>query len=227
MSRNTGNKSVAPRKSSSPLLTGILVGMVIGVGMAAGLAWYIMKSPSPFVQKEQVVAKPLAESKKAPPPHVATVATPASAVAVAPVASAVATTTGAAPSGVAVSGVAASGGASGVPEVKPRFEFYKVLTDKQEAPVKPAEKKPKAPASPPAQSYFLQAGSFPYEDEADKLKVRLALLGIEATIQSATLSDKGVWYRVRMGPYKSIDEMNYARSLLKQNGMDATPMRAP
>ncbi len=43
MSRNTGNKSAAPRKGGSPLLTGILVGMVIGVGMAAGLAWYIMK----------------------------------------------------------------------------------------------------------------------------------------------------------------------------------------
>src|SRR3989338_2607840 len=57
MSRNTGNKSAAPRKNVNPLLTGILVGMVIGVGMAAGLAWYIMKSPSPFVPKEPANAK--------------------------------------------------------------------------------------------------------------------------------------------------------------------------
>jgi len=53
MSRNAGNRSAAPRKSGNPLLTGVLIGMVIGVGMAAGLAWYLMKSPSPFVQKEQ------------------------------------------------------------------------------------------------------------------------------------------------------------------------------
>jgi len=47
MSRNVGNKSAAPRKGGSPLLTGILVGMVAGVGLAAGLAWFILKSPSP------------------------------------------------------------------------------------------------------------------------------------------------------------------------------------
>src|SRR5574340_1586033 len=64
MSRNTGNKSAAPRKSGSSRLTGVLIGMVIGVGMAAGLAWYIMKSPSPFVQKEQVVAKPAVAAAK-------------------------------------------------------------------------------------------------------------------------------------------------------------------
>ena len=104
MSRNTGNKSAAPRKSGNPLLTGILVGMVIGVGMAAGLAWYIMKSPSPFVQKEPVIAKPPVDIAK-------------------PVA----------PAGNATPNVPAA--ASGVVDGKPRFEFYKVLTDKQDAAV--------------------------------------------------------------------------------------------
>jgi len=208
MSRNTGNKSAAPRKSGSPLLTGILVGMVIGVGMAAGLAWYIMKSPSPFVQKEPVVAKPPADTAK----H----ATPA--VAAAPEAQPAAA-------------------ASGVVDGKPRFEFYKVLTDKQDTavitPPKPADKpqpaKPQTADSKPApanEPYFLQAGSFSNADDADKLKARLALLGIEASTQTATIPDKGVWHRVRMGPYKNADEMNRARNLLKQNGVDATPMRA-
>lgn len=213
MNRNTGNKSATTRKNSSPLLTGILIGMVIGVAMAAGLAWYIMKSPSPFVQKETIVARPPAEIKKpaavqpAPPP--------------------------AAISGVAASAVAAASGvaASGVAESKPRFEFYKVLTDKQDtaAPVKPADKaqSAKLPAAGATSNdhYFLQAGSFPNADDAEKLKAKLALLGIEASTQIATLPDKGVWHRVRLGPYKNADEMNYARSLLKQNGMEATPMR--
>lgn len=208
MSRNAGNKSAAPRKSGSSLLTGILIGMVIGVGMAAGLAWYIMKSPSPFVQKEPAIAKPPAGFAKPAAPAVTAAPDAQSAVA-----------------------------ASGVADGKPRFEFYKVLTDKQDAavivPAKPADKpqpaKPQVADSKPAaanEPYFLQAGSFSNADDAEKLKAKLALLGIEASTQTATIPDKGVWHRVRMGPYKNADEMNRARSLLKQNGVDATPMRA-
>ena len=204
MSRNAGNRSAAPRKSGNPLLTGVLIGMVIGVGMAAGLAWYLMKSPSPFVQKEQMIAKPPAD-----------IAKPAM------------------PAGTAAPNAQPAAAASGVVDGKPRFEFYKVLTDKQDAtvPAKPADKPQptKTAESKPAaanEPYFLQAGSFSNADDAEKLKARLALLGIEASTQTATIPDKGVWHRVRMGPYKNIDEMNRARNLLKQNGVDATPMRA-
>ncbi|OGS85787.1 MAG: hypothetical protein A2061_04130 [Gallionellales bacterium GWA2_59_43] len=200
MSRNTGNKPAAPRKSSSPLLTGILVGMIIGVSMAAGLAWWIMKSPSPFVQKEQVVVKPsVAEAK----PKASAVA-PAAPVA--------------AQSGVAASGVAGD---------KPRFEFYKVLTDKPEAGVaaaKPADKAKTTEAKSAIQ--YLQAGSFASADDAEKLKAKLALLGYVASIQTVTIPDKGVWHRVRLGPYKNADEMNRVRTTLKQNGVDSTPIPA-
>lgn len=208
MSRNTGNKSAAPRKGGSPLLTGILVGMVIGVGMAAGLAWFIMKSPSPFVQKEQAVSKPLKEVKKPAEP-------------------AVTTAPNAQPATTAVTTAA-----SGVDETKPRFEFYKVLTDKQDAPVaapaKPAEKPQPADSKPVAanEPRFLQAGSFSNPDDAEKRKAWLAMQGIEASIQTATIPDKGVWYRVRLGPYQNADEMSRARNFLKQNGVDATPIRA-
>jgi cell division protein FtsN len=120
----------------------------------------------------------------------------------------------------------------GMSSAKPRFEFYKVLTDKQDrtsiAPAKPAEK-PKAADHKPAAAYephLLQAGSFQSADDAEKHKARLALLGIEADIQSATIPDKGVWYRVRLGPYKTEDELSRARDFLKQNGVDSTPIRA-
>lgn len=208
MSRNTGNKTTAPRKGGNPLLTGILVGMVIGVGLAAGLAWYVMKSPSPFVQREPVIAKPPMDAAKPEPS-----------------------------ARVAVPNPQPTSAAPGATEDKPRFEFYKVLTDKQDAavmaPVKPADK-PQPPKPQTADSklvtanepYFLQAGSFSNADDAEKLKAKLALLGIEASTQTATIPDKGVWHRVRMGPYKNTDEMNQARNLLKQNGVDATPTRA-
>ena len=52
------------------------------------------------------------------------------------------------------------------------------------------------------------------------------MLGVEANIQTATIPDKGVWYRVRLGPYKSADDLNRASNFLKQNGVDSTPMHA-
>ena len=115
---------------------------------------------------------------------------------------------------------------------KPRFEFYKVLTDKQDrtsiAPPRPADKPRTADHKPTAayEPHLLQAGSFQSADDAEKHKARLALLGIEADIQSATIPDKGVWYRVRLGPYKTEDELSRAREFLKQNGVDSTPIRA-
>lgn len=203
MRRNTGSKSVS---NGSPLLTGILIGMVIGLGMAAGLAWFIMKTPSPYVQKQPAAAKPTIDGSKA------TVTAPVSPAAI-----------------------------SGVADGKPRFEFYKVLTDKQDAPTvteKPTEKQPPVKTQPvdgkpdsklslSQGTYFLQAGSYSSAEDAEKLKARLAMLGIESYIQVTTLADKGVWHRVRIGPYTNTEEMNRTRSLLKENGMDATPVHAP
>ncbi len=210
MSKNSNSRSSAPRKGGS-LLTGILVGMVLGLVVAAGLAWYILtKAPNSFVTNKETQREAAAK-----PPIELNKPTPAPAAKAAPT--------------VAASAPAA---ASGV-EAKPRFEFYKVLTDKQEGAVPPQKTadKPAATESKPAQpaakeTYYLQAGSFPSADDADKLKARLAMQGMEATVLAVTLPDKGVWHRVRLGPYKSADEMNKARAALKQNGVDATPMRA-
>lgn len=208
MSRNTGSRPSASRNGVNPLWTGILVGMVVGVCLAAGLTWYLMKSPAPFLHKEQVTANPPAEAAK-------------------PAASAETAASAPKPS------TTARGESGG----KPRFEFYKVLTDKQDATVaapakradnskaadnKAADNKPSAAYEP----HLLQAGSFPKADDAEKLKAKLALLGVEASVQSATIPDKGVWYRVRVGPYKSAEELNRVRNFLKQNGVDSTPIRA-
>ncbi|MBK9161288.1 MAG: SPOR domain-containing protein [Nitrosomonadales bacterium] len=189
MGRIAGNKSTAPRKGGSSLLTGILIGMVIGAGMAAGVAWYIMKSPSPFVQRAQV----------APPPTADASTSPAS----------------------GTSGVAAS---SGVSDTKPRFEFYKVLTDKPDANVV-VTVNPVAPKAPAAkEAYYLQAGSFTSADEAENLRARLTLMGMEVNVQTASIPGKGIWHRVRVGPFRGASEMNNARATMKQNGIETTPM---
>lgn len=198
MNRNSSSRSTPPRKSNSSLLAGILVGVVVGLAIAGGMAWYILKMPSQFVNNvPHEAVKLAADPVKPAPPPVAKIA-PASAVAD--------TTT--------------------TDDSKPRFEFYKVLTDKQDA-TTPAQAVAKPTDKAAAkESYFLQAGAFNNADDADKLKAKLAMLGMEASVQAATLPDKAVWHRVRLGPYKSADEMNKVLAVLKQNGVNATPMRA-
>ncbi len=107
------------------------------------------------------------------------------------------------------------------PEAKPRFDFYKILpgteepaTDQQ---LRESQKKSTAAAR---ETFFLQAGAFQNAPDADNLKARLALLGIEARIQTTTLPDRGVWHRVRVGPYTSVEELNRTRDTLKQNGVE-------
>jgi len=109
---------------------------------------------------------------------------------------------------------------AGAPEGKPRFDFYKILPGADETPAgKPGRETQKKPAAV-RETFFLQAGAFQNAADADNLKARLALFGVEATIQPATLPDKGVWHRVRVGPYTSVEELNRTRDTLKQNGVE-------
>ena len=106
---------------------------------------------------------------------------------------------------------------------KPRFDFYKILPGSEETAtdqqLKDAQKKSTESGK---ETFYLQAGAFQSAPDADNLKARLALLGIEASIQTTTLPDKGIWHRVRLGPYTDVEAVNRARAMLKQNGVDAT-----
>lgn len=113
------------------------------------------------------------------------------------------------------------------PAEKPRFDFYTILPGAEE-PVNEKEKsaKPQESAESQKNQYYLQVGAFQKEADADNLKAKLALMGMEANIQTATIPDKGVWHRVRVGPYANIEELNRVRSSLSQNGMSASLVKA-
>ena len=109
------------------------------------------------------------------------------------------------------------------PDAKPRFDFYKILPGTEEAVTEPQAKGAQQKSTAAAkEAFFLQAGAFQNAPDADNLRARLALLGIEARIQTATLPDKGVWHRVRVGPYTSVEELGRIRDALKQNGVETT-----
>jgi cell division protein FtsN len=187
----------------SKVMAGLVIGMVLGVAAAGGVAWYIVnKNPAEFTSKEK--------AKPAPQVAVAPASAPVAATAPAP--------------------------ASAVPDTKQHFEFYKVLTDKSDNTARKNTAKPKEqPASKPQPAqqqasaakdmYYVQAGSFQNVGDAEKLKAKLAFSGFEAKIQAATIPDKGVWHRVRLGPYNNSDAGKTIVSL-KQNGIIATQVHA-
>src|SRR5205814_843410 len=71
-----------------------------------------------------------------------------------------------------------------------------------------------------ADRFWLQAGSFTSPNEAENLKARLALAGWEAAVQEADVPDKGVRYRVRLGPFDNTDELNRMKGELARRGFD-------
>jgi cell division protein FtsN len=84
-----------------------------------------------------------------------------------------------------------------------------------------ADSKPKGAAD----RFWLQAGSFASEADAEDLKARLAFAGWEASIQSATLPDKSVRYRVRLGPYDNTDALQRMKSDLASRGFDVAVIK--
>jgi cell division protein FtsN len=73
--------------------------------------------------------------------------------------------------------------------------------------------------------YWLQAGSFTGESDAENLKARLAFAGLEATVQQGILPDKSIRYRVRLGPYDNLDELGRMKSELSKRGFDVAVVR--
>jgi cell division protein FtsN len=112
---------------------------------------------------------------------------------------------------------------------KPRFDFYRILPG-QEEPVTEKQVRDATKAAAKGNevardNYFLQAGSFQNPADADNLKARLAIIGAEALVMPSDLGDKGVWYRVRLGPYNRIEDIDRVRGQLAQNGIQASLVR--
>jgi cell division protein FtsN len=83
-------------------------------------------------------------------------------------------------------------------------------------------KKP-ADVAPTAKSdaiYFLQVGAFNKRADADAQKASLAIQGIQSQLSEINSEGNTLW-RVRVGPYNSVEESNPVRD--KLNGMGIKP----
>ncbi len=182
------------KRAGGGFLLGMFVGVGIGLVVSLMIAFYLNRTQMPFM-----MSKPKATEKEG--------AAPAKPPAIAGL-----------PQGSSVS-----------PGEKPKFDFYKILPGQEEQVTERElrERLRAARASPGQQDagkdvYFIQAGSFQNPADADNQKARLAILGFESSVEPANLPDKGTWYRVRMGPYTKVEDINRIRQALAQNGIDAS-----
>ena len=107
-------------------------------------------------------------------------------------------------------------------EAGPRFDFYTVLPNQEldlNSRIEPASLENNEPYQT---QYILQVGSFRQYTDADRRRGELALLGLEATIESG---DSGERYRVVVGPFDRHSDMARARSLAAQADIDTLLLR--
>lgn len=190
--------SSSGKKGGSRLLAGIFIGYALGIASAIGVWLYIERTPSPLLSPQERAAEEIKNG------HTSGSVTPLP-----------------------------DQKLQGKPDEaqKPRFDFYKILpatedtgasqlSSGQSAPVKEAGKQDASEGR-----YFLQAGSFQQAGEADNQKAKLAIMGIEAIVESVDLPGKGIWHRLRIGPYKTVSEISKVRAGLQQNGIQTSLMK--
>lgn len=102
---------------------------------------------------------------------------------------------------------------------EPKFDFYTLLPEREViVPPEPegsSEQRPKEKVI-----YILQAGSFKQAADADRLRAKLILMGMDTKVEEVGGRGDGSWHRVQVGPFHSQSKMSKARSTLIQQGID-------
>ena len=75
----------------------------------------------------------------------------------------------------------------------------------------------------PTGAVVLQAGSFKQATEAEKMVAQLAMAGVDSKVQRASVQDE-TWYRVRIGPIATVEELNATRAKLNAAEIATTPV---
>lgn len=186
-------------------LTGIIIGLVIGLGIAVAVALLITKTSTPFTNKGGKSDKADAPLTQLQDPNKPLYG-----------------------SKDAVKEAARDFVKDPDTTAKPaeaKVEAKPAVAEKagDKATEKPAETA-KTEGADDKYVYFLQAGAFKDQADAESARARLALLGFEARV-SEKASDTGTLYRVRIGPFSQVETMNRMRSKLSENSVDVAVVR--
>lgn len=95
------------------------------------------------------------------------------------------------------------------------YDFYIMLPESEvNVPQVEAYISKKPAATDQQYDYLLQAGSFRSAAEADKLRAKLLLQGLDAKTSRITNSNGSIWHRVMVGPFISRSKLNKAQDIL-------------
>ncbi|MBV8680617.1 MAG: SPOR domain-containing protein [Aquitalea sp.] len=234
-------RAAGKKSGGGGMVAGIVIGLIVGVAVAVGLAMFLNRSATPFSNLEKLDHKNAQTAASAPATELLEPGTKIADVQpAAPVASSPAKQQAVpveppmpeetpAPSSPAPAKAKPAAPQSNSSKDEQRFDFYKILPGQVDA--VPADGKSNAKdrepsAAAPAKKVYLQLGAFQNENEADNLKAKLALLGVEAKIQSVSVPDKGMVHRVRVGPFSKQEDIDRIRAQLKQDGINAALVKA-
>lgn len=224
MARNSRKSSSS--KSGGSTLFGVLIGLIFGLAAAVAVALFVTKVPMPFVDKaSRDPAKTLLPSvRDAPDPNLGLYGKNGAA--------------GLSSTGPTVTPPTPLPGlppAGSPPAPDSLGNLIANLNKAEQAPTKPVSPAlavpgteapaSKAAATPEAQTtYYLQAGAFRSENDAEAVKARILLLGLSAQVQKAQINGATI-NRVRVGPFKGIDEMNRSRARLGEEKIESSVVR--
>jgi len=216
-----------PAKSRGITVYGIVLGLVLGLAAAVAVALFVTQVPMPFADKASRTAPSvlLPDVRDAPDPNQGLHGRGTGAV----------PGTGVTPSEVPPPGTPAEtpppGGdnlgnliASLGQDTPPPPVESQVSTPSQVATPSPPPAAAPAPAAAARQGYYLQAGAFRGSGDADAMRARVIMLGLPAQVQTAEVNGTTL-HRVRVGPFKGLDEMNAARSRLGSEKIETSVVR--
>jgi cell division protein FtsN len=207
------------KKQAGGTLLGLIIGLIIGLSIAVVVAISIKNTPFPFSNR-------LGKQDKLPEPTAGQVSDPNK-----PLYGNRDAVKEAAKDVVKQSEEEKAAAASRqepppAPRLNAKVDTKPPVVDQSSADKPAADSAQKADNTDEKFTYYLQAGAFLEQSDAENTKARLALMGFSAKIAERQ-SDNGTLYRVRIGPFGQLETMNRIRSKLSDNGVDVAVVRIP
>jgi hypothetical protein len=116
---------------------------------------------------------------------------------------------------------------AGAEETAKSYDFYDMLPKfEMVVPEKEKDVRPDTKSVPETRrgTYVLQAGSYKSFADADRVRAKLALQGVESKVQKVSV-DNDTWHRIRIGPVSKLDELNRLRQILRKADVDVLVIR--
>ncbi|QNP50297.1 SPOR domain-containing protein [Diaphorobacter aerolatus] len=231
-------------KQRGGLVLGLILGVLVGLAAALAVAVYVTKVPVPFLNKNAtrgtdqdeaeaqrnknwdpnstLYGKNPARTAPAQPPGDATTTPPAVAGSVTPAPAP--SVPASSPTVVASAPKPGASSATQTARAAPSTTSSDPLGDLARARAAAAPAPAPAPTSSDPFDYFVQAGVFSSQSNADAQRAKLAMLGWEARVSEREQSGRTV-FRVRVGPFGKRDDADSLKGKLDGAGIDTTLVR--